>query len=123
MKKCHIKSFYFFIYLKFFSISEDEKFLLINADRYLLISGHRNYFYQQKDYYINEIQRITELYDNSRYKKNNYKKECLLIKKNMETEVDRLIKEIKYFRERVNIYFFKNFLKFFCRNFNIFNKN
>jgi len=75
---------------------------LINSDLYSIISGHRNYFYEQKAYYISEINRITLLYDKVNFKKTKYKKELREITQNLEMEKERLEKDIQYFREKVN---------------------
>ena len=75
---------------------------MINSDLYSIISGHRNYFYEQKAYYISEINRITLLYDKVNFKKTKYKKELREITQNLEMEKERLEKDIQYFREKVN---------------------
>jgi hypothetical protein len=67
-----------------------------------MISGHRNYFYEQKAYYVTEINRITLLYDKVNFKKTKYKKELKEIRQNLEREKERLEKDIQYFREKVN---------------------
>ncbi len=74
---------------------------MVNTDRYLLASGHRNYFYQQKDYYLNEIKRITEMFEKANYKKIIHKKKIADLTEQMQREVNRLEKDIKYFREKV----------------------
>ena len=84
-------------------ISEHEKILLVNADKFLLLSGQRNYFYHQKEFYTKEIERITDLFEKIRYKKIAYKKRFIEIKDNMDREVERLEKDIEYFREKVII--------------------
>ena len=78
--------------------------LLINADRYLIVSGHRNYFYDQKNYYLAEIARISELYENSKFKKKYYKRSSIDMKAQMEREIGRLEKDIQYFRDKVYQY-------------------
>jgi hypothetical protein len=55
-------------------ISSLEKALLVNADRYLICSGQRNYFYDQKKYYTDEIERMTGLYQKNYLQKREYKK-------------------------------------------------
>lgn len=78
---------------------------MLNADRFSIASGHRNYFYDQKTFYINEIQRISELMEKQKYKKREYKKLTVDIKIQMERETERLEKDIEYFREKVIILF------------------
>ena len=82
-----------------------EKLLLVNSDIYSIISGHRNYFYEQKAYYINEIARVTQLYEKVNFKKSKYKKEIKEISTNFDREKQRLEKDIQYFREKVKINF------------------
>ena len=77
--------------------------MLINSDIYSIISGHRNYFYEQKNYYQNEITRITELFSKANFKKTKYKKDCKEIEKNLQREIERLEKDIQYFRDKVKI--------------------
>lgn len=77
--------------------------MLVNTDRYLLLSGQRNYFYHQKEFYLNEIKRITEIYDRCHFKKKNYKKRLVEIKENMDLEISRLEKEVQYLRDKVKI--------------------
>jgi hypothetical protein len=43
--------------------------MLINADRFLLLSGQRTYFYEQKIYYMKEIERLSEIYQKAYHKK------------------------------------------------------
>lgn len=73
----------------------------MNTDRFLIVSGQRNYFYQQKDYYIGEIDRITDLFEKSRYKEIDSARKYKEIKENMDHEVERYEKEIKFLREKV----------------------
>jgi hypothetical protein len=75
--------------------------LLVNADRYLIVSGLRNYFYDQKNYYLNEISRITALHENSKFKKKSFKRNLKDMQEKLEIETDRLNKDIQYFREKV----------------------
>jgi hypothetical protein len=43
-------------------ISKEDKNMLVNADKFLLVSGQRNYFFDQKAYYQSEIDRLTKMY-------------------------------------------------------------
>ncbi len=58
-------------------MTPQEKALLINADKFLILSGMRTYFFQQKDFYQDEINRLTNLYQKAYYKKKNYKKKMI----------------------------------------------
>lgn len=45
------------------------------------------------------------MFEKSRFKKKNYKKKFKEVKENMDREVDRLEKDIQYFREKVSLFF------------------
>jgi hypothetical protein len=90
-----------FIIIFIYRISEQEKILLVNADKFLLLSEQRNYFYHQKEFYTFEIDRISKLYEDKRFKKREYKKKYIEVRNNMNREVERLEKDIEYFREKV----------------------
>ena len=79
--------------------------MLINADRFLLVSGQRFYFYEQKKHYQSEIERLNELYKKYYYKKKKQKVELLEIKEKMTKTVNKYENEIASYRSRVfNIY-------------------
>lgn len=78
-----------------------EKSILINADRFLLVSGQRSYFYQQKDNYIFQIEKTRELFEKCRVKKKHFKKINKEIKALMSSEAVRFEKEISFLREKV----------------------
>jgi hypothetical protein len=75
--------------------------LIVNADRFLIVSGQRNYFYEQKDYYLEEIPRLRGLYEKNKLKKNEYKRNCKDIQSNMDNLVERLENDIMFLREKV----------------------
>ncbi len=79
--------------------------MLFNTDRFLLASGHRNYFYQQKDYYTGELDRISDLFNKSRYREIDLSKKYKEVKENMQYETERFEKEIRFLREKVNYFF------------------
>ena len=68
-----------------------------------MASGQRNYFYEQKENYLNQIDKLTSLYDKNRFKKKFYKKRCKEIQENADVNIERLEKDIRYFREKVII--------------------
>ena len=75
--------------------------MLVNGDRYMIISGHRNYFYDQKNFYLSEISRISQLMEKAKYKKRSYKKLNEELKIQTERVVGRMEKDIQYFRDKV----------------------
>lgn len=56
---------------------------------------------------MHEIEKMTNLYDKTRYKKRRYKKNCKEIQEANNVTIERLEKDIKYFREKVNNYLTK----------------
>lgn len=48
--------------------------MLVNSDRFLLLSNQRDYFIDKKNYFIYEMNRLTNLYEKAYYKKRKYKK-------------------------------------------------
>lgn len=89
--------------MKHKNLSREVKSLLVNADKYLIISGQRNYFYDQKNYYLKEIERLTEIYQKAYFKKRDYKKK--LIEKDQEIikVSDNLQMEITFLRNKISV--------------------
>jgi hypothetical protein len=54
-------------------LSKAELSILINADVYLIISGQKNYFFDQKTYFISEIERLNKLFKKTLISKNKWK--------------------------------------------------
>jgi len=69
----------------------------------MVVSGHRNYFYDQKNFYLSEIVRISDLMEKAKYKKKNYKKSTKDMQTQMDREIAKLEKDIDYFRDKVII--------------------
>ena len=97
------------------SITNEEKSVLVNAERFIIASGQKNVMYEQKFQFQKEIERLTILYNKNYFKKKELKKnykimqqEMINIKKTYEMEIKKL-KEIvrvllkKDFSERCNI--------------------
>ena len=84
--------------------------LLVNSDIYSIISGHRNYFMDLKDNYDQDINRYVTLYQNEEYKNIDLEKELKVLRKEYNSEKERLEKEIYYYKEKViNYYFINNY--------------
>lgn len=84
--------------------------LLVNSDIYSIISGHRNYFMDQKIHHNVEIERLTYLYEDANNRNSQLEKQLKALKKEYDNEKERLEKEIYYFKERVrNLIFIKLF--------------
>jgi hypothetical protein len=67
----------------------------------MVVSGHRNYFYDQKNFYLSEITRISDLMEKAKYKKRAYKKSSKDMQGQMDREIARLEKDVDYFRDKV----------------------
>ena len=85
------------------NVSKEEKAFIINADRFLLASGQRGYFYEQKRTLSIEIERLNNLYKNYYYKKKTWKKKYI---DKEEENVNRFIKlenEITAYKKKVGM--------------------
>ena len=60
-----------------FSLGREEKAYLVNADRFLVTSGQKSYFYEIKLQLTIEITRLTELNQKLYYKKKEWKRKYL----------------------------------------------
>jgi hypothetical protein len=67
---------------------------LVNADIFLLISGQRGYFFEQRLYFQNEINRLQELYQKYAFKKKKWKDEYTMLRHNSDRTINRLELEI-----------------------------
>jgi hypothetical protein len=82
-------------------LTRDQKTLLVNADRYSLASENRNYFYDQKKFYLSEIERITKLYEKQYNKKQELKSRIRTLSEQHSKERNTLGKEIEFLREKL----------------------
>ena len=72
---------------------------LINADIYLLISGQRTYFFDQRRHFMDEIERLTKLYTKYKAKKYEWKQKYVDQGEIFQGTVARLETEISHLRE------------------------
>ena len=83
------------------NVSREEKCVLINLDRFQVISGQKNFIIQQKKNFNSEIERLSTLYKHNYFKKKEWKQKH----KEKENEIKNMIikfeKDIKKYRERV----------------------
>ena len=77
------------------SISRAELACLVNADKFLLISGQRSYFFEQKNFYLKEISRLEKLYNKFRFKKQTYKQKWMDKTDDYNHMVNRLEKQVE----------------------------
>lgn len=82
---------------------KEEKIALVIADIYLLLSGQKNYFFNQKIYYINEIERLTQMYQRQHARKREYKKLLTSIKETRDRTEKMLNDEIRYLRDKITV--------------------
>lgn len=84
-------------------LSKAELSILINADSYLIISGQKNYFFDQKTYFTTEIDRLTKLYKTMHISKDKWKNR---FKESESANINRIFyleREIYNFREKFEI--------------------
>lgn len=77
--------------------------MLINADRFLLVSGQRFYFYEQKKNLQSEIERLNELYKKYYYKKKKQKVDVAEMKEKLAKSISRYESEIAIYKSRVSL--------------------
>ena len=75
--------------------------MLINADRFIMISGQRGYFYEQKEFLSLEIERLNNLYKKNYYKKREWKKKYNDSNNEYLQNKNKLLKEVANYRDRV----------------------
>lgn len=72
----------------------------MNVDRFLIISGQRNFLTEQKQHFIREVDRLTALYKKFYYKKRIWKNKFLDKQKEANNIVQRFEKEIQKYQEK-----------------------
>jgi hypothetical protein len=82
-------------------MGQDARSLLVNADRFLLASGQRNYFYEQKQFYLTEIDRLQHIYQKAYFKKREYKKQVQEKNLVLQKQAENFNKEIMFLRKKV----------------------
>ena len=75
--------------------------MLINADRFIMISGQRGYFYEQKEFLSLEIERLNNLYKKNYYKKREWKKKYNDSNNEYLQNKNKLLKEVANYIDRV----------------------
>jgi hypothetical protein len=83
------------------TVTREEKCMLINADIFLIASGHRSYFYETKNKLQSEIERLNELYKKCYYKKKSWKSKCSDIEAHHSKYQKKLEKELEYYKLKV----------------------
>jgi hypothetical protein len=86
-------------------ISKEEKSLLINSDRFLILSGQRSFYTEKSTILQREIERLNDLYKENYFKKKEYKKKFLDKEIQMVKVVGKLEKELEIYRAKVNDHF------------------
>ena len=86
------------------SISKEEKSFIINADRFLIASGQRGYFYEQKKNLTVEIERLNKLYMDYYYKKKTWKKKYEDREEENFKKFNKLDNEINAYKNKVENY-------------------
>jgi hypothetical protein len=83
------------------SVTKEEKALLINADRFLSISGQKNYYSDRMENMQKEIERLISIYNKNYYKKKEWKSKYLELEQRSNKETSRLQKELNMYKSKV----------------------
>lgn len=75
--------------------------MLVNSDRFLLVSNQGSYFNGQKELYKYEIKRLNELLEKTREKKRAYKKQFKDLTILKEETCNKLESEILYLKQNI----------------------
>ena len=75
--------------------------MLINADRFTMISSQRGYFYEQKIFFAQEQERLKTLHQKNYYKKREWKQKYLLLTTEIQQMKLKLEKEISFYKDKV----------------------
>ncbi len=76
---------------------------MINADRFLMISGQRGYFYEQKNFFQQEVERLNEMFKKNYYKRQKWKNKYYELNNELIQTKNKLEKEIESLREKVKL--------------------
>jgi len=78
------------------------KSILANADRLLIASGQRNYFYEQKEFYLTEMRRLTDIFQKAYIKKRNYKSTLKEKEEQFKKAMESCNQELIFLREKIS---------------------
>ncbi len=76
---------------------------LINSDRFLLASGQKNYFFQQREHLQSEIDRLQTLYYKFHFKKNMYKDKWIESQNESNALIVKYTTQIEEFKRIVSV--------------------
>ena len=84
-------------------MNKDEINLVVNAERLLIVSGHKFYFEEQRGKMINEIDRLNTIYKTTRIKKKEWKLKYIKKEDELNKTVIKFNKEIDFYKIKVKL--------------------
>ena len=78
-----------------------DRSLLINADIFMFLSGHRKYFYEQKEYYLREVEKLREKVHLATSDKKTYLEQYNILKYESNKKINDLNEQIREYRENI----------------------
>ena len=84
-------------------MNKDEINLVVNAERLLIVSGHKFYFEKQRGKMINEIDRLNTIYKTTRIKKKEWKLKYIKKEDELNKTVIKFNKEIDFYKIKVKL--------------------
>lgn len=82
---------------------KEERSVLINLERFQLISGQKNFLTQQRQKLALEVDRLNILYKKNYFKKKDWKQKYIEKDKEIKSLINRYENEIQKYQKRVKI--------------------
>lgn len=87
--------------MKYKKVSKIQEILLANSDIFLILSGQRSYFYDQKEYYLNEIEKLKKQYTYIFEEKRNIQLKYFETDLQLKISTERMSNEIEELRKMI----------------------
>ena len=87
--------------MKHKNLSSVAKSLILNSDMYLILSGQRGYFYEQKKFYLSENRRLANVVNQKQMRKKYYKELLQEHKILYQREKDKHEEDVNFLRDRL----------------------
>lgn len=82
-------------------ISKEEKSILINVERFVVVSGQKNFLMEQKQHLNDEVARLNILYKKNYYRKREWKARFAEKQQEILNMIKKYESEILKYQERV----------------------
>lgn len=83
-------------------LSKEDKSLLVNADRYQIVSGHNGYLHDQKVQLVNENERLNNLNSKNCNKKKEWKNKYFQMEDEYKRKIFKLETDLTNFKNKVH---------------------